>query len=100
MRSDHVRTTVRAIRPRARDPPSLNLIDGDFMLGNNVFRGNLADIVNPQQEDRSDAVFLVRGRPYAEASRYGVLDTNVYGEIIEVVERPDGPPSYPVMTVF
>lgn len=36
-------------------------VGGDFMLmlGDNVFRGNLPDVTNRQQEDRADAVFLV-----------------------------------------
>lgn len=77
-------------------------IDGNFMLmlGDNVFRGNLSDVVNRQQEDRADAAFLVEEVPYEEASRYGVLDTNEYGEVIEVVEKPEDPPSNLVMTGF
>jgi len=77
-------------------------VDGDFMLmlGDNVFRGNLADVTNRQQEDRADAAFLVEEVPYEEASRYGVLDTNEYGEVVEVVEKPDDPPSNLVMTGF
>ncbi|WP_265112385.1 UTP--glucose-1-phosphate uridylyltransferase AglF [Halosolutus halophilus] len=77
-------------------------VDGDFMLmlGDNVFRANLADVVNRQQEDRADAAFLVEQVPYEEASRYGVLDTNEYGEIVKVVEKPDDPPSNLVMTGF
>ena len=38
--------------------------------------------------------------PYEEASRYGVCDTNDYGEITEVVEKPDDPPTNLVMTGF
>ncbi|MYL15304.1 NTP transferase domain-containing protein [Halorubrum terrestre] len=77
-------------------------VDGDFMLmlGDNVFRGNLGDVTNRQREDRADAAFLVEEVPYEEASRYGVLDTNEYGEVVEVVEKPDDPPSNLVMTGF
>ncbi|WP_436344724.1 UTP--glucose-1-phosphate uridylyltransferase AglF [Natronorubrum sp. FCH18a] len=77
-------------------------IEDDFvlMLGDNVFRGNLGDVINRQREDRADAAFLVEEVPYEEASRYGVLDTNEYGEIVEVVEKPDEPPSNLVMTGF
>ncbi|ELY51668.1 UTP--glucose-1-phosphate uridylyltransferase AglF [Natronolimnohabitans innermongolicus] len=77
-------------------------IDDDFvlMLGDNVFRGNLGDVINRQREERADAAFLVEEVPYEEASRYGVLDTNEYGEIVEVVEKPDDPPSNLVMTGF
>ena len=77
-------------------------VDGDFMLmlGDNVFRGNLGDVTNRQREDRADAAFLVEEVPHEEASRYGVLDTNEYGEVVEVVEKPDDPPSNLVMTGF
>jgi len=77
-------------------------VDGDFvlMLGDNIFRGNLGDVVNRQKEDRADAAFLVEEVPMEEASRYGVCDTNEYGEIVRVVEKPDNPPSNLVMTGF
>jgi glucose-1-phosphate thymidylyltransferase long form len=72
-------------------------IDDDFMLmlGDNIFEANLADVVN-----RADAAFLVEEVPWDEASRYGVCDTNAYGEITDVVEKPDDPPSNLVMTGF
>lgn len=77
-------------------------IDDDFMLmlGDNVFQANLADVINRQREERADAAFLVEEVPYEEASRYGVCDTNVYGEITAVVEKPDDPPTNLVMTGF
>ncbi|MFD1685872.1 UTP--glucose-1-phosphate uridylyltransferase AglF [Halobellus litoreus] len=77
-------------------------VDDDFvlMLGDNIFDANLADVVNRQREDRADAAFLVEEVPYEEASRYGVCDTNDYGEIVEVIEKPDEPPTNLVMTGF
>ena len=77
-------------------------IDDDFMLmlGDNVFQANLADVVKRQQEDRADAAFLVEEVPYGEADRYGVCVTNNYGEITDVVEKPEDPPSNLVMTGF
>ncbi|WP_254862351.1 UTP--glucose-1-phosphate uridylyltransferase AglF [Halovivax gelatinilyticus] len=77
-------------------------IDDDFMLmlGDNIFRANLGDVINRQREDRADAAFLVEQVPWEEASRYGVLDTNEYGEVVEVMEKPEDPPSNLVMTGF
>jgi len=77
-------------------------IEGDFMLmlGDNVFRGNLDTVVQRQQEQRVDCAFLVEEVPKTEASRYGVCVTNKYGEIVNVVEKPDDPPSNLVMTGF
>jgi glucose-1-phosphate thymidylyltransferase len=77
-------------------------IDDDFMLilGDNIFQANLADVVRRQREARADAAFLVEEVEWEEASRYGVCDTNKYGEITDVVEKPDDPPSNLVMTGF
>jgi glucose-1-phosphate thymidylyltransferase len=77
-------------------------IDDEFMLmlGDNVFDANLADVVARQREERADAAFLVESVPYEEASRYGVCDTNNYGEILEVIEKPDDPPTNLVLTGF
>ena len=77
-------------------------IDDDFMLmlGDNIFQANLSDVVNRQREERADAAFLVEEVPWEEASRYGVCDTNKYGEITEVIEKPEDPPSNLVMTGF
>ncbi|SFC41026.1 glucose-1-phosphate thymidylyltransferase [Halobiforma haloterrestris] len=77
-------------------------IDEEFvlMLGDNIFQANLEDVVNRQREQRADAAFLVEEVPWEDASRYGVCDTNEYGEITDVVEKPDDPPSNLVMTGF
>ncbi len=77
-------------------------VDGEFMLmlGDNVFEANLEDVVRRQRENRVDAAFLVEEVSYDEASRYGVCDTNGYGEITDVIEKPDDPPSNLVMTGF
>lgn len=75
-------------------------IQDDFMLmlGDNVFRGNVDAVVQRHQEQRVDCAFLVEEVPEEEASRYGVCETNKYGEIINVVEKPDDPPSNLVLT--
>ena len=77
-------------------------INDDFMLmlGDNIFQANLRDVVRRQREDRADAAFLVEEVPYDQADRYGVCDTNKYGEIQRVIEKPDDPPSNLVMTGF
>ncbi|WP_411968553.1 UTP--glucose-1-phosphate uridylyltransferase AglF [Haloferax sp. YSSS75] len=77
-------------------------IDEDFMLmlGDNIFNANLSDVVKRQREDRADAAFLVEEVEWDQASRYGVCVTNDYGEITEVIEKPEEPPSNLVMTGF
>ncbi|ALG81794.1 UTP--glucose-1-phosphate uridylyltransferase AglF [Halanaeroarchaeum sulfurireducens] len=76
--------------------------DDDFMLmlGDNIFQANLEDVVRRQREERADAAFLVEEVDWDEASRYGVCDTNKYGEVTDVVEKPEDPPSNLVMTGF
>jgi glucose-1-phosphate thymidylyltransferase len=77
-------------------------IDEDFalMLGDNIFRANLGDVVERQRRGDVDAAFLVEEVPHSEAGRYGICETNGRGEIVEVVEKPDDPPSNLVMTGF
>ncbi len=77
-------------------------VTDDFMLmlGDNIFQANLHDVVRRHREDRADAAFLVEEVPWEDASRYGVCDTNAYGEITEVIEKPDDPPTNLVMTGF
>jgi len=77
-------------------------IDDDFMLmlGDKIFQANLEDVARRQQEVRADAAFLVEKVEWEEASRYGVCDTNKYGEVTEVVEKPDDPLSNLMMTQF
>jgi dTDP-glucose pyrophosphorylase len=41
---------------------------------------------------------LIKAVPTEEAGRYGVCDTDQCGEVVEVVENPDNPPSNPMTT--
>ena len=77
-------------------------VDEEFalMLGDNVFDANLGDVVDRQRHADVDAAFLVEEVPIEEASRYGVCETTEGGEVVEVVEKPDDPPSNLVMTGF
>ncbi|WP_029601939.1 UTP--glucose-1-phosphate uridylyltransferase AglF [Halococcus hamelinensis] len=77
-------------------------IDDDFMLilGDNVFEANLGDVVERQRADRADAAFLVEEVPMEDASRYGVCDVTEDGEVTDVIEKPDDPPSNLVLTGF
>ena len=77
-------------------------VEEDFalMLGDNVFRANLGEVLDRQRADGADAAFLVEEVPLEEASRYGVCDVNGDGEIVKVVEKPAEPPSNLVMTGF
>lgn len=77
-------------------------VDNDFMLmlGDNIFRANLQDVVARQRESHADAAFLVEEVPIEQAGRYGVCDINGDQEITRVVEKPADPPSSLVLTGF
>ena len=77
-------------------------IDDEFvlMLGDNVFRANLDEVVDRQRSDHADATFLIEEVPWDEAGRYGVCRLDEGGSIVEVVEKPDEPPSNYAMTGF
>jgi glucose-1-phosphate thymidylyltransferase len=77
-------------------------VEDDFlvMLGDNVFRANLGEVLRRQRDSDTDAAFLVEEVSESAASRYGVCVTNDAGEIVDVVEKPDDPPSRLVMTGF
>jgi glucose-1-phosphate thymidylyltransferase len=77
-------------------------ISDDFvvMLGDNIFRGNISDVISHQQSDQADAAFLIEEVPLQDAGRYGVCRRDEDGAIVEVVEKPDDPPSPYVMTGF
>lgn len=77
-------------------------VSDDFMLmlGDNIFQANLGDVVQRHREERVDAAFLVEEVPWDDASRYGVCKTNKYGEISEIIEKPEDPPSNLVLTGF
>jgi glucose-1-phosphate thymidylyltransferase len=76
-------------------------VEDDFllMLGDNVFRANLEAVVERQRAADTDAVVLVEQVPWDEASRYGVCRLDD-GELVELVEKPDDPPSNLVLTGF
>jgi glucose-1-phosphate thymidylyltransferase long form len=77
-------------------------VDEDFMLilGDNIFAANLGDVVDRQRTDRADAAFLVEEVPMEEADRYGVCDINGDGEVTDVIEKPENPPTNLVLTGF
>jgi glucose-1-phosphate thymidylyltransferase len=77
-------------------------VSDDFvlMLGDNIFEANLRRVLERQRSPGVDAAFLVEQVPRDEASRYGVCVTSGDGELLEVVEKPDDPPSGLVLTGF
>lgn len=77
-------------------------VDDDFllMLADNVFEANLGDMVEHHLTLEADATVFVEQVPLEEASRYGVCRLNEDGAVVELVEKPDSPPSNLVLTGF
>jgi glucose-1-phosphate thymidylyltransferase len=77
-------------------------VDDDFalLLGDNVFDANLQRVLDRQRLPGVEASVLVEQVSQEDASRYGVCVTDGNGELLEVVEKPDDPPSTLVLTGF
>jgi glucose-1-phosphate thymidylyltransferase len=77
-------------------------VDDDFVMvnGDNVFRANLASVVDRHRERDADATLLVEDVSEAEARSTGVAETTDGGELVSMVEKPDDPPSTLVQTGF
>lgn len=76
-------------------------IDDSFVLvlGDNLFRANLSDVIDHHRESSADATLLVEEVPIEEASRYGVchIEDN---QVTSIVEKPMNPSSNQVITGF
>lgn len=77
-------------------------VDDHFvlMLGDNVYDANLEDAVDQHLAGKPDATVLVDRVPIEEASRYGVCSLDDAGHVVDLVEKPNDPPSNVVMTGF
>lgn len=77
-------------------------IDDDFVLilGDNVFDANLEAVIRQHRVGEAAATLLVDRVPIEEASRYGVCTIDDAGRVIDLVEKPNDPPSNVVMTGF
>lgn len=69
-------------------------VDGPFLQlnGDNVLRGNVDEVVETHRRTGADATLLVDEVPPERAARGGVLRTED-GEVVDLIEKPDDPPS-------
>lgn len=70
------------------------------MLGDDGFDAILEDVILRHRAWNADATVLVDHVPIEEASRYGVCTLDDTGYVIDLVEKPEEPPSSVVMTDF
>ena len=83
------------------DAISLNIdfIDGyspDYLLvlsGDHIYKMDYAEMLANHKENNADATIAVIGVPMEEASRFGIMNTNDTGRIIEFEEKPPVPKS-------
>jgi len=75
-------------------------IDDTFvaMCGDNLYRTDLRDIVKKHVKRKDTATLLVE--EVQDPWRYGVIKAAVDGRILELVEKPEQPPSNKVITGF
>ncbi|MCR5094003.1 MAG: glucose-1-phosphate adenylyltransferase [Lachnospiraceae bacterium] len=70
------------------DPEYLLVLSGDH-----IYKMNYAKMLEFHQEHNADATIAVIGVPMREASRFGIMNTDGNGRIIEFEEKPKKPKS-------
>ncbi|SEA64805.1 glucose-1-phosphate adenylyltransferase [Pseudobutyrivibrio sp. ACV-2] len=72
----------------AYDPEYLLILSGDH-----IYKMNYDKMLRFHKEKGADATIAVRGVPMKEASRFGIMNTDGNGRIIEFEEKPAKPKS-------
>ena len=70
------------------DPEYLLILSGDH-----IYKMNYAKMLDYHKEMKADATIAVRPVPMREASRFGIMNTDGNGHIIEFEEKPAKPKS-------
>ncbi|SHN53666.1 glucose-1-phosphate adenylyltransferase [Butyrivibrio hungatei DSM 14810] len=72
----------------AYNPEYLLILSGDH-----IYKMNYSKMLAYHKEHNADATIAVRGVPMKEASRFGIMNTDHKGRIIEFEEKPSKPKS-------
>lgn len=70
--------------------------DPDYLLilsGDHIYKMDYDKMLDFHKENQADATIAVIGVPMKEASRFGIMNTNENGEIVEFEEKPAHPKS-------
>lgn len=70
------------------DPEYLLILSGDH-----IYKMNYAKMLAYHKEKKADATIAVIGVPMKEASRFGIMNTDENGLIVEFEEKPEHPKS-------
>ena len=68
----------------------------DYLLvlsGDHIYKMNYDKMLQAHKEQGANATIAVRPVPMKEASRFGIMNTNEYGDIVEFEEKPANPKS-------
>ena len=64
-----------------------------ILSGDHIYKMDYAEMLAHHKENNADATIAVIGVPIEEASRFGIMNTNETGRIIEFEEKPPVPKS-------
>lgn len=64
-----------------------------ILSGDHIYKMDYAEMLANHKENNADATIAVIGVPMEEASRFGIMNTNDTGRIIEFEEKPPVPKS-------
>ena len=70
------------------DPEYLLILSGDH-----IYKMDYSEMLNFHKEKNADATIAVIGVPMKEASRFGIMNTDAEGKIVEFEEKPAKPKS-------
>ncbi len=70
------------------DPEYLLVLSGDH-----IYKMNYAKMLDYHKANKADATIAVIGVPMKEASRFGIMNTDETGKIVEFEEKPANPKS-------
>ncbi|MBQ9343408.1 MAG: glucose-1-phosphate adenylyltransferase [Clostridia bacterium] len=76
--------------------PFIQQFDPDYVLilsGDHIYKMDYAAMLRHHIEHQADATIAVRQVPWEEASRFGIMNTDPEGRIVEFEEKPPQPKS-------
>ena len=74
----------------------IDLYDPDYVLilsGDHIYKMDYSKVLKEHVDNQADATIAVRSVPMEEAHRFGIMNTNELGDIIEFEEKPKNPKS-------
>lgn len=92
-RSDWYKGTANAIY---QNMPFIDRYRPAYVLilsGDHIYKMNYSKMIDMHEQKEADATIAVIEVPWEEASRFGIMNTNEDGEIVEFEEKPAEPKS-------